>query len=665
MKFKIDAVQVLLQTSCGLIDKKFEFKSGLNVIRGNNSSGKSSLLSAIYYALGFEIILGKKGVEALRSVFFKSGKSEKKMCDFEILESCVLLQITNSINKTITLRRYIKSEKRNSKLIEISECCIDHLAKRKNKWSAYFLHDPGAASRSNGFHTFLADFLQLHLPEVQNMDGKKHPLYMECLLPLMAIEQKNGWSSIQRTTPSYGIKGIKEISFEYLLDLDVFDSQQKKFELQQKDNYIKQHFVLLKSEFENLAISVGGDVRNFPETISSISSNTVYLEINDNDQTFDQDSFKLHLQKSLDDNRTKQKETFYGTDDQQQELFLVGQKIPIWEMRLADVKQQLAIEKDEDEKLSKHKESISHDIITTKDLIKLRNFGAESIATAKNICPICLQSIPESLDVTDRDIMSLEENVAFLEAERDALNALWEGKKKSISKIAALAEQIASELSSLRCKSRDLSYDLSHGGSVSKTLLREELQLSEKIDLLTKTITKLDDLNVHLQSLSLDYKNYLNDKQKIPKEYFSKLDLDKIGYFSDCFSSLLKLFHCTNQPDEIQISRENYKPVENGLDLIFDSSASDGVRLIWSYSIALMQVAQKYQSNHWGIVIFDEPGQHQMAEKDFVACMRELLSFSDFQVIVATSMESEKIHSWQSEMKFNLIESGKFIFDFD
>ena len=31
-----------------------------------------------------------------------------------------------------------------------------------------------------------------------------------------------------------------------------------------------------------------------------------------------------------------------------------------------------------------------------------------------------------------------------------------------------------------------------------------------------------------------------------------------------------------------------------------------------------MQVAQKYQSNHWGIVIFDEPGQHQMAEKDFV-----------------------------------------------
>ncbi|KKK75739.1 hypothetical protein LCGC14_2870680, partial [marine sediment metagenome] len=43
----------------------FEFREGLNVLTGDNSSGKSTVLSCIYYCLGLEQLIGSKGVNAL------------------------------------------------------------------------------------------------------------------------------------------------------------------------------------------------------------------------------------------------------------------------------------------------------------------------------------------------------------------------------------------------------------------------------------------------------------------------------------------------------------------------------------------------------------------------------------------------------------------------
>ncbi|MBO4491870.1 MAG: AAA family ATPase [Lentisphaeria bacterium] len=664
MRFQIDAVKVFLQTDQGLIKNQFDFKPGLNVIRGNNSSGKSSLISAIYYALGFEIILGKKGAEALRSVFFKSGKSEKKAGEFTVLESYVLLQVTNSSGNTITLRRYAKSDHINPKLIEVAAGDVLSHPEQKIKWQPYFLHDPGAASHEQGFHHYLASFLQLQLPEVLDMNGRNHPLYLECLFPLMAIEQKNGWGSIQRTTPSYGIKGIREIAFEYLLDLDVFELQRKKSSLRQNETNIKNQFDLLHSECKKLASEIGGVLCNFPCKISSVA-NDFYIEIMIDGKTFDQDSFLLYLRQCLERNKIKQKEMLNGSELQQRELENTDQQISILERRFSDIKNQWNIEKSAIGELIKHRDSILHDIAITRDLIKLKNYGAESIDTSKNICPVCSQRIPESLDVSDRNVMSLEENLSFLESEKDALNALCSGKEKSVAMIESLANQMADELNILRNRSRDLNYDLTHGGGVSRSLLREEIQLSEKIAFVSKKIEMIDELNKQLHILSQKYGDYLANRETIPTEYFSELDQKKIAYFSDKFADLLKVFHCTNQAGEIQISKENYKPMINNLDLVFDSSATDGIRMIWSYTIALMLVSQQFTTNHFGIVFFDEPGQHQMDESDFASFIQELATCSGFQIILATSVTSAKVHSLQEKTRFNLLESNAFIFDFD
>ena len=67
---KIDRVRIEIQTEDGLygVDEKFE--SGLNLLASeDNTCGKSSILEAIYYGLGFEEIVGGKGEKVLTSVY--------------------------------------------------------------------------------------------------------------------------------------------------------------------------------------------------------------------------------------------------------------------------------------------------------------------------------------------------------------------------------------------------------------------------------------------------------------------------------------------------------------------------------------------------------------------------------------------------------------------
>ena len=57
---KINAIRLEINTTGGLFGAELSFVNGLNIIRGNNSTGKSSMFQAILYGLGIEELLGSK-----------------------------------------------------------------------------------------------------------------------------------------------------------------------------------------------------------------------------------------------------------------------------------------------------------------------------------------------------------------------------------------------------------------------------------------------------------------------------------------------------------------------------------------------------------------------------------------------------------------------------
>lgn len=62
MKLRINALRLTLATNKGPYGVTAAFDGGLNVIRAENTSGKSAIMNSILYALGLEILVGKRGL---------------------------------------------------------------------------------------------------------------------------------------------------------------------------------------------------------------------------------------------------------------------------------------------------------------------------------------------------------------------------------------------------------------------------------------------------------------------------------------------------------------------------------------------------------------------------------------------------------------------------
>ncbi|MCJ7975940.1 hypothetical protein LOS88_17705 [Aeromonas veronii] len=77
----------------------------------------------------------------------------------------------------------------------------------------------------------------------------------------------------------------------------------------------------------------------------------------------------------------------------------------------------------------------------------------------------------------------------------------------------------------------------------------------------------------------------------------------------------------------------------NTADIKSDSSASDFVRLIWSYLISIYKTSDTYNGNHPRFIIFDEPAQHSMGVKSMNKLLMALSSTLNLQSIVSASFD--------------------------
>jgi len=160
----------------------------------------------------------------------------------------------------------------------------------------------------------------------------------------------------------------------------------------------------------------------------------------------------------------------------------------------------------------------------------------------------------------------------------------------------------------------------------------------------------------------------------MPKDEYTTDDEARITVFQKQFRANAGSFgYESARIEDIEISRDSLVPClaqlelrEIRSDIKSDSSASDFVRLIWSYLLALHQtsVSPTMQGNHPGILLLDEPGQHSMAVDSQHALLKQLASESKLQSIVAASFDEleEVFQQATSGIEYKLIEwEGKLI----
>ena len=114
----ITAIRITTYTAQEPFVFEATFKSNLNIIRGDNAKGKSTLTQSIFYVLGQEELLGSKNSKVMQSCLRKliiDGDDNEII----VLGSSIELQIFNGTDE-VTLKRCADLENVDDRLIEVT-----------------------------------------------------------------------------------------------------------------------------------------------------------------------------------------------------------------------------------------------------------------------------------------------------------------------------------------------------------------------------------------------------------------------------------------------------------------------------------------------------------------------------------------------------------------
>lgn len=643
---EIKRLKVVIQTENGDYGFDEKFSSGLNFIASeNNTCGKSSILAAIYYCLGFEEIIGGKGEKVLTSVFKSLIEDGDNV--WRVLQSEIYLEIFNG-DKTITIYRAAKMDNRDNKLITVYYGGISEISINSIKSEDMYVHMPNAAVNEKGFHAFLEKYIGFKLPLVSASDDSERKLYLQLIFSCMFIEQKRGWADILSGLPILGVRDAKKRVLEFILGLDTIDNERNKHKLNQCEIEIKSKWSMLVQDININCNREECAILGMPQLPQILDENLIddIRIVMNNNHNIDIEQWIDELQVQYDNTKKGKQKVVDNFDELQIELQEIEKEIKDLEERISNEYSNSLKEKACIKRLVENLEVIKVDIINNKDAARLKELGSKiKCSSSKEICPVCNQFIEDTLLLNDNsyEVMSIEENIKHLIAQKQMFEYALESHKNNNKKIENKIKEFENILFKLRRLARSIRNDLySVDDTLSETLIRKRLEVANKIENLKRLreeiLLKVEDL----KELSSQWKNYLIKKEALPKDKFSEKDKAKIKLLESNFIDNLSSYgyKSVSNLDTVKISRENYLPTTEGFDMKFDSSASDNIRAIWAYTMALMQTSIELGGNHPKILIFDEPDQHSIVISDMEQFFNSIIKYNkECQVIIGITVK--------------------------
>jgi hypothetical protein len=647
---RIQQLKISLNTSDGEYGFECEFKSGLNIIRGNNSSGKSTLVNALIYSLGMEEILGGKGEKTLPYALKDYVENDKKE-KIRIVSSYVYLQISNVKNDVVTLKRAINSSDKNTKLIEIIHGAYLANSDDTYKVSPKYLHDKGSAQNSeSGFFSFLEGFVGFNLPSVPSSNGGEVKLYIQTIFSALLIEQKRGWTDYIANTPYFAIRDVRTKIVEFLLGLDVFENDRLRASLISNLTDIQscwaEERVKVRLLEEEHSISVIG-VKS--TTDDMFDSKLVRVAKDIDGSSIDLNSYIVELVRKIEaisesENRAKDDAPIELVEAYKESKEMLDKHISMFDSGNAEIR----LSKLRLAEYLTTKSGIEKDLEKNRIAKKLKQFGAEQgLSLAHDSCPACHQHIDDSLFLAESLLqpMSIEENVKYLDSQKKMVTRYVEGLEKTISKLESQSREYTESVSEKRAVCLSLKKQIRLTGSATETDLRVKLQLENKIDSLLKAEMSINISLERLADISNEFKSVKAKLADIPERKSSNEDLKKYKKFQEYFRHHANSFGYKSAPtSDIEINKDTLFPYLSGLelrqvntDIKSDSSASDFVRLIWAYVLSIYSVSEELGGNHTGLILLDEPGQHSMGVTSVNALLKTISSQTNLQGIVAAS----------------------------
>lgn len=670
----IRAIKLRIVTVVGEFGFKFQFGRGLTVIRGSNSSGKSTLFNCLIYALGMDELIGGRGEKVLPYAvkdYFLQGEAR-----IQVDVSEVLLELENPSGQVITLRRAIRDTVRHPKLVEVFEGAHLTTDTVLGIPRPTYLFDPGSAQKEEGFFQFLEGFLGYKIPQVPTTAGGMVKLYLQTIFAALVVEQKRGWTDYIANVPFFGIRDVRIRVTEFLLGLGVFERQAQRAKLDADSVAIDSEWRKAYDTLRQAATTNGVVIEGLPPTAAS---------------EFDLASVQLaksngNTQTSLAEHVSLMRTEHASLGLKAEEYGKVSGAAAIQELDAASAELQrlsvlherattnLTLQKASLEQLRQLLAEANEDLERNKTALKLRTLGAQmEIEVATDQCPTCHQAVADTLllGIVSGPQMDLETNIEYLDSQRRMLQSQINGALEEIRQSEVAVADVATRLAVTHDYRNSLRGDVSNGASESRAIIRRQIQIELELSNLRSLEAQASSLLATLGEVADRLAANQKARRTLPKEAYSSEDLARIALFEKYFRSNASSFGYESADiNDIRISLDTLTPILSELELreirtkvqtslTADSSASDFVRLIWSYLLALYQTSSMrgFQGHHPGILLMDEPGQHSMRSTSQHALLQLMSGQPGLQSIVAASFdENESVFlEATAGLKFDLI----------
>jgi hypothetical protein len=610
-------------------------------------------MQAVVYALGLEGMLGPSRDVPLQHAV--TDYLETPSGDVSVIRSEVLLEITGAKGRALTVCRTIKGE-RSRNLISVWEGHQIEAASERMQSTEYHVRVSGSATADSGFHRLLADFIGWRLPSVPTFSGSDVPLYLEILFPLLYVEQKNGWGAIEGRFPTHlRVREAGARAVEFILGLDARGLAERRANIKLAQETVRQRWSQAVRASDSSAKAVGAVLKGAPATPTSDwpGSHRVSLMLPVEDQWIPLVDIVGQMQRQGETHEQQEPETIeVAAPRLQDDIRTAEAEVRQNELRVRGLLEAVAGDQGELERLQSRIVAIDEDLVRNRDARTLKNLGAATgVVTSTGSCPTCHQQMSEALlppDLGHQDNpMSVEQNIAYLDEQRKLFAFMT---MQVSSAMDARTRQLAAErerLNESRAKVRSLRRALTSDARVpDSTAIEGRVRASVRIErLLAAQGAALEHLNP-LTELASDWARLTAELVTLEEVKVSDADARKLKAFQASFSEQVEAYGVRSvEPDEIEISADTFRATYQDFELQFDLSASDTIRSAWAYRTALLEVGRTEQTNHPGVLMFDEPRQQEVSRESLTAFLARLgrSASAGEQVIVATSEPLESL----------------------
>lgn len=658
-----------------------DFTSGLNIVQADNTSGKSTCLQAIIYVLGLERSLSANLSVPLPFAMRERIHESKDDPYEEVLQSYVEIEVCNHKGEKLRIRRSIVGDADPKLISTWSTLEAEDSGQVRERQRDFFVHDPGSATRESGFHHFLADFLGWELPLVPRFDGTECPLYVETLFPMFFVEQKRGWSTVQGPLPThFRIQDINRRVLEFVLNLDAGKVRRERAELNKRISSLESDWAEKRRALER----GGVDLIRFigvPKAPTAEFSHQadISLEVFMDGEWLPLEVAAKELHEEIEDLNSIELVSTEEAEASTQKALEAAQLRydelgAMFEVARTEFRSVL----EENRALQKRLDVLDIDLKRHQDTKKLMALGSEvTDAVAFESCPTCHQHLSqELLPPSSSGAMALDENIAFIKSQQLMYKSALASTEERLGELRLRGRSIEQDYKEAQSELRSLKRALVRpASSVNRTTIEKSVRLQARLAQWEVMQERADSLVDELVVVAKEWARLSSRLKELRTgDDFSWEDKNKISRLQSLVQGHLKTFDFHSfPPSEITLARDNFRPQvlvfdkdsggEIEKDIGFEASASDGIRLKWSYYLSLLELDENYATNHAGLVVFDEPGQ-QAADPVNLTSLFQVSAKGRpdrHQILIATSEKEHAIKAGLGDRPYNLISFNGYI----